>query len=123
MSEPDRIAPVPVVYVNGRITDAAEAVIPVFDRSGRRSLVRGTRALISLSASGTGTGHVALTVTPGKKPVPAHRTSAAMALMTFPRKSGKPAAGALNGWSTTVIGPASGDFGRLPSAYFRRLSL
>src|SRR5687767_5614555 len=28
---PDRLARVPVVYVNGRITDAAEAVVPVFD--------------------------------------------------------------------------------------------
>lgn len=30
-AEFDKLSPVPVVYVNGRITDAASAVIPVFD--------------------------------------------------------------------------------------------
>ena len=72
--------------------------------SGRRSFVRGTRRLISLSAMGTGTGQVAFTFWPGMTPVPAQRQSGATRSMGRPRRSGAPAAGALLGSLTTVIG-------------------
>ena len=75
--------------------------------SGRRSLIRGTRKLISLFAMGTGTGQVAFTFCPGMTPVPAQRKSVATRSMRMPRRSGAPAAGALFGWSTTVKGSSA----------------